>query len=230
MTLAGALLAILRAQIDGRTAEWLTTSIDEAAGGELPRLLHIYTDASRWLGSAPLVLDVADTSRSRALAGIPMQHWAIEDAGRIVFLLTRFDARRDSGDDCVAAAAACYEQGDTREQRSWLRTAGLLPRPELLLPLVIDACRTSIVPLFEAIACENPFPATHFPDRIFNQLVLKALFNGIAMRRIVGLTSRLNPELSRMACDYANERRAAGRPVPADISTVSTGGATARYH
>ena len=37
------------------------------------------------------------------------------------------------------------------------------------------------------------------------------------IERIVGLTSRLNPELSRMARDYAAERRAAGRSVPADL-------------
>jgi len=46
---------------------------------------------------------------------------------------------------------------------------------------------------------------------------LKAMFNSIALERIVGLNARLNPELSRMARDYAAERTAAGRSVPADI-------------
>jgi hypothetical protein len=68
------------------------------------------------------------------------------------------------------------------------------------------------------VACENPYPARHFPDRNFNQMVLKALFNGVALVRIVGLSSRLNGELSRMAGDYANERRVAGRSIPSDIS------------
>jgi len=35
---------------------------------------------------------------------------------------------------------------------------------------------------------------------------------------VVGLETRLNPELSRMARDYAAERTAAGRTVPADIA------------
>ncbi len=82
---------------------------------------------------------------------------------------------------------------------------------------IIDACRTNILPLFEAVACENPYPAQHFPERNFNQLVLKALFNGVALSRVVGLASRLNADLTRMAGDYADERRAAGRAVPADI-------------
>jgi hypothetical protein len=52
-------------------------------------------------------------------------------------------------------------------------------------------------------------------------MVLKAYFNSIAVERIVGLKSRLNPELARMASDYADERRAAGRTVPPDIGLVS---------
>jgi hypothetical protein len=73
------------------------------------------------------------------------------------------------------------------------------------------------VPVFEALACENPYPSQYFPERNFNQVVLKAMFNSIALERIVGLKSRLNPELSRMARDYAAERTAAGRSVPADL-------------
>jgi len=63
----------------------------------------------------------------------------------------------------------------------------------------------------------KPVPFSTLPERNFNQLVLKALFNGVALSRIVGLSGRLNAELTRMAGDYADERRAAGRAVPADI-------------
>ena len=117
----------------------------------------------------------------------------------------------------MTAAIACYERGDSREQQSWLKSTAILPLPDRFLRTVIDACRTNILPLFEAVACENPYPARYFPERNFNQLVLKALFNGVALSRIVGLPSRLNAELTRMAGDYADERRAAGRAVPADI-------------
>jgi hypothetical protein len=93
----------------------------------------------------------------------------------------------------------------------------LLPAPDRFLALVIDACRTNILPVFEAVACENPYPSRFFPERNFNQLVMKALFNGVRLDRIVGLAARANIELARMATDFAAERRAAGRPVPADI-------------
>jgi len=104
------------------------------------------------------------------------------------------------------------------EQASWCRAVFLLPDPQQYLAQVIDACRTNILPLFESIACENPYPAAFFPERNFNQLVLKAMFNNVALARIVGLATRRNAELSRMATDYAAEHTAAGRSVPADIA------------
>jgi len=48
----------------------------------------------------------------------------------------------------------------------------------------------------------------------------------VRLERIVGLDRRANPELTRMAADYAAERRAARRPVPADIGLAMTGTAT----
>ena len=108
---------------------------------------------------------------------------------------------------------------------SWLRGAILLPAPERYLMLVIDACRTNILPLFEAVACENPYACRYFPERNFNQLVMKALFNGVRLERIAGLGARVNPELTRMATDFAAERRAAGRSVPADIGLAMAGAA-----
>jgi hypothetical protein len=127
---------------------------------------------------------------------------------------------------CVAEAEfydlalACYEMGDASEQASWLRGLSRLPDCGRFLATAIDACRTNILPLFESIACENPYPMLHFPELNFNQMVMKSLFNGIALSRIVGLESRLNADLSRMAGDYRSELEAAGRPVPADIGLV----------
>jgi hypothetical protein len=55
-------------------------------------------------------------------------------------------------------------------------------------------------------------------------MVLKALFTGVALDRIVNLDDRLNPELARMASDYASARRAAGRSVPADLWRATAAG------
>ena len=39
----------------------------------------------------------------------------------------------------------------------------------------------------EAIACENRYPARHFPEHGFNQMVVKAMFTGVALARILEL-------------------------------------------
>jgi hypothetical protein len=75
--------------------------------------------------------------------------------------------------------------------------------------------------VFEAIACENQYPERHFPEHNFNQMVLKSFFTGTPVQRIEGLATRRSAELSRMAEAYASERRAAGRPVPADLPLVT---------
>jgi hypothetical protein len=52
-------------------------------------------------------------------------------------------------------------------------------------------------------------------------MVLKALFLDVPLARIIGLDGRRTPDLTRMARDYAAERRAAGRPVSADLMRLA---------
>jgi hypothetical protein len=206
----------LRAGVSTDAWTWLTAARAQAARGEQQPLLDAYARAARHAGRAPLVLTAAELAQLAAAApGIGFGRWTQDDAARALLLI----ARRTHGEagPFVDAAVACFEQGDAREQQSWLRALPLWPEAAPFLPHAIEACRTNIVPVFEALACENPYPAAHFPERNFNQVVLKALFNTIALSRITGLASRLNTELSRMARDYAAERTAAGRTVPPDI-------------
>jgi hypothetical protein len=212
VSIRDALDARVRAGLSGASSEWFSQAVEIARHGTLADLQRIYTDASRRLGERPLPGGSPATEPH-------LEAWTLEDAGRLAFLLARHDAL--GPDRFSGEATACFEQGDSREQRSWLRGVGFLPDSKQYLPLVIDACRTNILPIFEAVACENAYPARYFPERNFNQLVLKALFNSVALARIQGLAARRNPELARMATDYAAERRAAGRSIPADIGLAT---------
>ena len=116
-----------------------------------------------------------------------------------------------------------FRTGDNAEREALLHTLPLLPEPQRFVELAIDACRSHVQTVFEAIACENPYPARFFPEANFNQLVLKAFFTGVAVRRIEGLPERRTAELARMALAYASERRAAGRSVPPDLDLVTPG-------
>ena len=116
-----------------------------------------------------------------------------------------------------------FERGEIGEQESLLRTLSLLPDAERYVEVALLGVRTNASRVFEAIACENPYPRTFFSDPSFNQMVLKALFCEVAVKRIEGLRQRSTPELVRMVEAYRSERRAAGRPVPADAEFVIGG-------
>ena len=203
--------------------------MSRAARGDLDAVCAAYTNAPKHTGRDLLRLSASELAAIASTApGSFFDRWTSDDAGRAVLLLTL--AERSGTDPFATTAIECYERGDSREQQSWLKALLLLPGSERFLSVAIDACRTNILPQFESIACENPYPERYFPELNFNQLVLKAMFNSISLARIVGLSGRLNSELSRMALDYAAERRAAGRSVPADLALALTRAARTEEH
>ena len=143
--------------------------------------------------------------------------WALDECGRVLLLA---QAAQLPVDRLAELAEGCYFQGETRERQGVVRSLGFLPDGDRFLQIGLDAARTHVQPLFEALACENAFPAEAFPDTAFNHLVLKALFTEVRLPRIIGLASRVTPELQRMVRDYVDERRAAGRLIPPDVALI----------
>jgi hypothetical protein len=181
-----------------------------------------YTKAARKLGGAPLELD-PDEVLALSSSGLPLfQGRALHELGRTVLLLcaTEYLALNEQAE----WIEALYARGDNAEREALLHALPLLPEPNRFLPTAVEACRSNVQTIFEAIACENPYPALHFPELNFNQMVMKAIFIGVPLRRIVGLPARIAPVLVRMAKDYVRERAAAGRPVPDDIQFITSGG------
>ncbi|WP_437738764.1 EboA domain-containing protein [Sorangium sp. So ce1335] len=193
---------------------------DAFAWFDRDRFLTTFTAAVRVLGKAPLGLH-ADERDALAAAGVvgAVDDWRLDELGRITML--SLVSRRLPTPELDRLLWDCYQQGDGRERQALLRALPLVADAERFVPLAVEACRTNELPVFEAIACENPYPAAHFPDLNFNQMVLKAMFMGVALARVVGLEQRRSSELARMAEDFASERRAAGRSVPADIGLLS---------
>lgn len=200
--------------------QWLARAVAAVGSGPDPGgFLEAFTVAARGVGHARL----APTDEQRArLAGAGLNWsigtWSADELGRVALLVAA--AARWPEARFEALVEECYRQGDGAERQAVLRALPLLPAPERFLAIAVDACRSHIQPLFDAIACENPYPARHFPELNFNQMVLKALFTGVALARILGLADRVTPELRRMAAGYASERRAAGRSVPPDIGQL----------
>src|SRR5690625_6252577 len=86
-----------------------------------------------------------------------------------------------------------------------------------------EGVRSIITIVFNAIALDNPYPKEYLEQDPFNQIVLKALFVGSPLFRIVGLEERANATLARILVEYSQERRSAGRVVSTEIwRNVST--------
>lgn len=145
---------------------------------------------------------------------------ARDERSRIALLLAL------AGELDAAELVECVEElfrgGDAREQAAIVRALPDLPHAQRWVRLARAAARTNVVPVFEALACDNPWPARHLPDDAFRQLVLKAVFLGVSLSRVAGLAERVDDELRRMADDYAAERRAAGRPISSDLASLLT--------
>jgi hypothetical protein len=181
--------------------DWLT--LDPSAAAGRPDLLQF----SKHPGAPP---EHAPTPgppcgrRPRSQA-----HWAVDASAR----RCSSKAEAVTPEQFFDAAVACYNRD--RRATCWLRAVALLP--DRGASSLTSTRAGPILPNFEAVACENPYPSRYFPDGNFNQVVMKAMFNGIRLDRVIGVAARANPELARMAADFAAERRAAGRPVPADL-------------
>ncbi|MFE7763357.1 EboA domain-containing protein [Streptomyces sp. NPDC057438] len=152
--------------------------------------------------------------------------WTVDEAARVV-LLTGLPL---GGQPLADELARLFRHGDPAEQRAVLRAlhlfdgprdgdgAGREPLGDLALPLVREALRGNDSSLVEAAL--GPYGAARLPDAEYRQAVLKCVFQEIPLDRTASLTDRADAELARMLADFAHERVAAGRDVPADVWPV----------
>lgn len=176
--------------------------------------------------SVPRRLGAAAQSPAEApasLSGQARPHWSLTDYTRAALIALALEQVPPA--EQPAFVLQLFEAGESGEQVSLLRTLSLLPGPERFVEVGLQACRANALDVFTAIVAENPFLAAYFPALNFNQAVMKAIFQGVSVRRIEGLEARITAELQRMAAGYASERRAAGRPVPADVDYITQYGA-----
>lgn len=213
-----ALRSVLEQLADPEARAWFERAMPRP-GQPLARgqLFGAYAGAGRRLARAP-ALDTAQQERLRAAGMAAPDRWSAPALARAALLLGAMAT--SAADTHVALATEAFRKGDNAERAALLRALPLLPQPERFVELAVEACRTHVLDVFEAIACDNPFPAAHFPEHNFNQLVIKTLFMELPLARVLGVSERNNAELVRIAGDYEAERRAAGRAVPADIAMI----------
>jgi len=202
-------------KVDAAGAGWLGEAVAALAGGGSDRDLYRSVSlVSRKLGKTPLALPRAELSAAtRARPGWDPSQWTVDQAGRVLLLLTvtgDIDAFVRRLDQLCATA-------DIDELVAFYRGLPLYPDPPRHRLRAAEGVRTNMKVVFEAVAHRNPYPAEQLEEDAWNQMVLKALFVGSELDPIVGLDGRANAALARMLGDYAHERWSAGRPVSPEL-------------
>ncbi|MEM6290044.1 MAG: EboA domain-containing protein [Myxococcota bacterium] len=206
------LLELLQRVGPPAAAEWLDETLASLDLNSERAVRIAVARCARKVGPGPL-----EPLDATGLPPAVSAQWCLQDVARAVLVLRFFAAR---GDEAAKPFDGWARRGEQGEQASFFRMLSLLPGPERFVELAVEGCRTNSEVVFGAIALQNAFPAAHFPELNFNQLVLKTIFMGLPVPEIEGLAGRVNEDLVGMARDYASERNAAGRSVPTDIASL----------
>ena len=181
-------------------------------------LSRAYSKAGRLLGSDRLEFARQEIDRENAARFLIFQGRPLHEFGRAALLL--FALERLPEEEHAEFVNELFMHGDSREKEALLRALSILPNQGRFLATAVEACRANVQTVFEAIACENPYPSCYFPESNFNQLVLKVIFTDVSLQRIVGLSDRVTPALKGMVRDHVKERTAAGRPAHKDVALI----------
>lgn len=109
--------------------------------------------------------------------------------------------------------ANVIQVADSGELETFLKFLVFLPNAENYKNVAVDALRTNIVSVFDAIALNNPYPELYFTNKEWNQMYLKAAFLERNLNEIQAVDVKANKDLARIISDYAHERWAAGRNI-----------------
>lgn len=208
----------LHRQLPADAANWLETQAATLSGDESDRALFLAISlVHRRIGKADLALAEADTAAAAAARpGWRPAGWSLDQAAR-VFLLLAAGAAGGSPERFAARLEQLFATADVGELIAFYRGLPLYPEQPRYVERAAEGLRTNMKAVFEAVAHNNPYPVEQFSEHRWNQMVVKALFIGSALFPIEGLERRWNPDLTRMLCDYAHERWAAGRPVSYEL-------------
>ena len=202
------ILEWLKTRLPANGLAWLQDKAAALASGVSEKTAFAsFSSCSRYSGKAPLALDAAALQAARhAVPGWNPSDWTCDQAARILLLLSL-----PPGTASAKLMDQMYQTADVDEAVALQKAVAVLANPEGHLLRAREALRSNIKAVFDAMTLRNPYPALHFDDLAWNQMVVKTFFVDSPVREIEGLDRRVNPALSRILSDLAEERWAAGR-------------------
>jgi len=206
----------LEARLDDAGQAWYAEAKAEVAGGVSDiRFGALLSVASRSCRAGHL--EPSEDERGEAYRlhkGWDPERWKTLEAARVGLILSRPDLDEEG---VVTALESCFQHADEGELCALYRSLAFLPEGERFAWRAGEGCRTNMLTVFEANACDTPYPANNLDDVAWRQLVIKALFVGAPLWRVYGLDKRIDDELARMALDLADERSSAHREIQAEL-------------
>ena len=189
------LLKILEDNVDNENIQWLFSKIEGIVETESTKDLYLTYSLvpAKMKTEKDLSLILVDKELK---AYLEVQQATLQQIGRIYLLYKVLEAKEDF---FKAKVANIIEVADKSELETFLKFLVLLPHPENFKFQAVEALRTNIATVFDAIALNNPYPALYFMQQNLND--------------IVQVDKRANKELARIISDYAHERWAASREI-----------------
>ncbi len=204
------LKSIVYETLDHSITDWIDEKMDTIITNESAKDLYLtYSLLSHKINSDKL-LEVEKLENNKLSKYLRAQNASTLQLARI-YLLSK--VLEENSGYFQSKAANLIQVADKAELETFLKFLILLPNPENYRQAAVEALRTNIATVFDAISANNPYPSAYFNDRQWNQMYLKAAFMQQDLSRILDIDKRANADLARIISDYAHERWAASRDV-----------------
>jgi hypothetical protein len=211
---------ILQKWLENRLNEKALTWLKSAAGELMdnPEDWQLYTFFSttpRHTGKELLQLDKGELEEAeRVRKGWKPANWTADQAGRTLLLLSYAVQGEEQFLDKIEKI---FVTSDLGEAVALYQALPVFPFPGRFKERASEGVRSNITPVFEAVALNNPYPMEYLEEGAWNQIVLKALFVGSPLYKIMGIDKRANATLAKILVEYAHERWSAGRNISPEL-------------
>jgi len=199
---------ILKLNLKEPEFQWLTSAVAEISKDKSRKDLYItYSLCTAKIEDRPLMdFGSVDFEWKNYLE---VQKTSTLELSRVFILSSVLEA----GEEFLQPVQQLIQVADKTELETFLKYLVLLPEPKDFKFAAVEALRTNIATVFNAISQYNPYPSQYFSLAEWNQMYLKSAFMQQDLKKIAEVDKMANKDLARIISDYAHERWAASRDV-----------------
>jgi hypothetical protein len=199
---------ILKLNLEKTEFEWLMDAIAQVVDAKSRKGLYMtYSLSTSKIKDRPICDFGEKDFHWRSY--LEQQNASTLEMSRILILLSVLE----SDEVFLKPVQQLIQISDKTELETFLKYLVLLPKPEHFKFAAVEALRTNIATVFNAISQHNPYPARYFTTAEWNQMYLKAAFMQQDLKKIPDVDKMANQDLTRIISDYAHERWAASRDI-----------------